>query len=207
MNKQRVLFFVIIGTAVLFIIGGSLVMQIMQPPDLNATATAVAIRSTEVAIRVTEAALQGTVTPSSFVSGVLAGEQTMNGLRIEVIDVDWDAWPLIQATNQFNDPPLPGKRMVLVTLNVSLISGEEPVQVDTSDFRMVGSRGEIYTTFDEETRCGVIPDALDGVVTPTRSMSGTVCVQVPEDEGDLALIYDPFVGDIPSTMIPLPSQE
>ena len=155
-----------------------------------------------------EPALPGTVTLETLVSGVLSGGRTWNGLQIEVVSVEEDGWPLVQAYNQFNEPPLPGKRMLLVTIRVSKVedAGKEPVTVDEADFKVVGERGVVYTTYGDETRCGVVPDALGGVVTPEHSLSGAICVQVPKDEKGFVLIYEPFVGNEPAVYIPLPSE-
>jgi len=122
-----------------------------------------------------------------------------NELHLEVLAVTDNAWPWIQAHNQFNDPPLEGKRMVMVKIRVTHVkeSPDEPLGVAESDFRMVGEREQIYTTFSDESSCGVVPDQLDGVLLPGDWMSGNVCFQVPELEGNLFLIYQPFIGGEP----------
>ncbi|RME50538.1 MAG: DUF4352 domain-containing protein [Caldilineae bacterium] len=137
---------------------------------------------------------------------VLRGERTWNGLRIEVVDVVRNGWPLLKAHNQYNDPPLPGKRMLLITLEVQKIetADNKPVSIDESDFKVVGERQEVYNTYSEETRCGVVPDALDGVVIAGRPIRGDICVQVPEQERDFVLIYDSGDSKQPAVYIPLP---
>ena len=177
------------------------------PPGLDVAATAAALRSTEEALTTAEAALQQTATASiSSLQDVLRGERTWNGLRIEVVDVVRDGWPLLKAHNQYNDPPLPGKRMLLITVQVQKIeaASNEPVSIDDSDFRVVGERQEVYNTYSEETRCGVVPNALDGVVIAGRPIRGDICVQVPEQEKNFVLIYDSGDSRQPAVYIPLP---
>ena len=43
---------------------------------------------------------------------------TWDGLRVEIVDVNYDAWALVTAQNQFNDPPLAGKSMLMVTVPI-----------------------------------------------------------------------------------------
>ena len=176
------------------------------PSALDAQATAAALRSTEEALTTAEAALQQTATASSSLEGVLRGERTWNGLRIEVVDVVRDGWPLLKAHNQYNNPPLPGKRMLLITVQVQKIetADNEPVQIDESDFKVVGARQEVYNTYSKETHCGVVPNALSGVVVAGRPIRGDICVQVPVQEKNFVLIYDSGVNEQPAVYIPLP---
>lgn len=192
MNRQKLTFFAIVAAALLVVglvsvFGGLLAAD---PED------AVTGSSTDSAPKPTA--------PTGPLSG--AGE-TWNGLRIEVVDVEPDGWPLIKAHNQFNDPPGFGRRMLLITLRVSSVreSDEGPVSIDASDFKVVGEREEVYTTYGDDTRCGVVPDALDGVVTADHWIRGAICVQVPEKEEGFTLIYEPFIGDEPAVYIPIPA--
>ena len=72
------------------------------------------------------------------------GERFQAGVfDIQIVSVDTDAWPEIQAENQFNDPPPAGKRFVLWTLEVWNQRGsfDEPELIDEFDFELVGTRG------------------------------------------------------------------
>lgn len=213
MNKQKAIFFFVVGSAVILVSVVStlsgLLTEWLGPPNLNATATVMALRSTEVAIAATESAIKGTLTPVESVASIPKGGETWNGLRIEVVDVKEDGWPLVKAHNQFNDPPGEGKRMLLITVKVSSVreEREEPISVDKSDFKVVGERGIVYNTYSEETSCGVVPDGLDGVVANNHWMRGAICVQVPGEEKGFALIYESHVGDEPAVYIPLPTGE
>lgn len=121
---------------------------------------------------------------------------TPDGLLIRVVDVDLDAWPRVLAENQFNDPPAEGIRMVMVMVEVTNEDGgsDTPCKIDDSDYRVVGERGVIYSSFDSTTRCGVIPDELDWELFSGATVSGNVCVMLPKDEGELRLIYKPGSG-------------
>ena len=136
--------------------------------------------------------------PTSRQSPVPWGQSwpTPDGLVIRVVDVDLDAWPRVLAENQFNDPPAEGMRMVMVSVEVTNQSGdaETPRKIDDSDYRLVGDRGVIYSSFDSTTRCGVIPDELDWELFPDATVTGNVCVMLPQDEGELRLIYKPGSG-------------
>ena len=192
MNRQKTTFFLIIGAAVILV---GVVLALRGRPGAAVVATM-------------EPALPGTVTLETLVPGVLSGGRTWNGVQIEVVSAEEDGWSLVQAYNQFNEPPLPGKRMLLVTVRVSKVedAGKEPVTVDEADFKVVGERGVVYTTYGDETRYSVVPDALGGMVTPEYSLSGAICVQAPKDEKGFVLIYEPFVGNEPAVYIPLPSE-
>jgi hypothetical protein len=213
---RRLTFFLIVGCAVLLVALAALLLPILYyrfgPPDIEATAAAVAVRATEVALTATEVAVAATRAAAENplpVGETAAGtdELTWNGLKIRVVAVNREAWPLIQAQNQNNEPPLPGKTMLLITAEVTNVAGPEetPVSINTSDFKLIGERRLLYTTYDEESRCGVIPDELDGVVArQSYPMSGNICFQVPQAEGGFQLVYEQYVGDYPAVYIDLP---
>ncbi len=118
---------------------------------------------------------------------------TPSGLEVRVLDVDRDAWPAVEAENSFSDPPKPGKRMVLITVEVANRSTQdETVSVSVGDFLLTGSNNAVYDPYDEDSACGIIPDELRGELFPDGAASGNVCFQVPEDETGLILIVDPF---------------
>jgi hypothetical protein len=205
MRKRKLVFFLIVGSA-LVLVGVVLASKELPgtwfgPPDLDATATVVALRSTEIAIAVTEA----TLTPGAPVPTVLGSNYTWDDLLIEIVAVNEDAWPLVQANNSLNDPPAAGRRMLLITVKITSVGDPEaePIRIVQSNFKVIGDRHVVYNTYGEETHCGVVPDALSGVVAHDHSMTGTVCVQVPEDEGNFILVYDRYTGGDPAIYIPL----
>lgn len=111
------------------------------------------------------------------------------GWEVTVIDVNPDAWPVVQAENRFNDPPEAGYRMVLITVRVTNVQADdEPDMIGEGDFELVGSRGEVYKTFQRS--CGVTPNELSAELFPGGTAEGTVCFQAGIDETDLVLIAD-----------------
>lgn len=182
MRKRKLVFFLIVGSA-LVIVGVVLASDELAgtwfgPPDTSAP-------------------------PSP---AVLGSNYTWDDLLIEIVAVNKDAWPLVQANNQFNDPPAAGRRMLLITVKITSVGDPEaePIRITQSNFKVVGDRHVVYNTYGEETHCGVVPDALNGVVAHEHSMTGAVCVQVPEDEGNFILVYDRYTGGDPAIYIPLP---
>jgi hypothetical protein len=209
-QKRRVIFFIIVGAAVvlvsLIISLGPIVTYRFGPPDLTATAAALSNRATEVSLAATTVALGQVSTPSPESRSLnpassLSQNLTWDGLRIDILSVNNDAWLLVQAQNSNNDPPLRGKRMMMVAVQVTNVEGKpgDPIKVDAMDFSLMGNRRVVYDPYGSETSCGVVPDELDGVVAPGGgSISGNICVQVPQDEKDFVLIYERFAGDHPA---------
>ena len=189
MQRQKLVFFLIVGSAVL-LVGLASVWQKQHNSQLEMPAEAVL-----------------TPTSEALGAGVMSGKETWNGLKIEVTRVEEDGWPLIKAHNQYNEPPLPGKRMLLITVLVQKVTEkvEGPISIDSSDFKVVGEQGTIYNTYSDETRCGVVPESLSGVAALNYSVSGAICVQVPAEEGEFILIYDSGLSAEPAVYIPLPN--
>jgi hypothetical protein len=114
-----------------------------------------------------------------------------DGWQIAVLDFNPDAWPVVLAENQFNDPPAPGNRMVIVRIAVSNVGADkEPAWISSADFYFVGSHNVLYSTFGEESRCGVIPDELGEELFRGGYAEGNVCFQIPVDETNLRLLYE-----------------
>jgi hypothetical protein len=184
-------------------------------------ATDTALKAREAEIVATRAALTGaTPTPAEVEPGDEAGQGnsapnaapgltntgdlTWNGLRIEVVNVNYNAWPLIKAQNGNNEPPFDDKTMLIVTIRVTNVegAGDEYIAVRDSDFELVGNRKTIYQTF--RASCGVTPDNLDTTLGLGDSDDGNICFQVPMDEADFELIYEPF--DAPAIYFNLPGR-
>jgi len=109
------------------------------------------------------------------------------GWDVTVINVNPDAWSVVQAANTFNEPPEEGYRMVLATLRVVNVQAADKADTITeSDFELVGSRNQVYKTFDRS--CGVTPNDLSAELFPQGMAEGTVCFQVGIDETGLLLI-------------------
>jgi hypothetical protein len=109
------------------------------------------------------------------------------GWDVTVINVNPDAWSVVQAANTFNEPPEEGYRMVLATLRVVNVQAEDKADTITGgDFELVGSRNQVYKTFDRS--CGVTTNDLSAELFPQGMAEGTVCFQAGADETGLLLI-------------------
>lgn len=115
-----------------------------------------------------------------------------NDWRVTVLSFDPDAWPEVQAENQYNDPPLPGQHMVMIRLRVEYVGEEyEPSAMHEALFTLTGSSGIVFTTFGRLSSCGVIPDPLIYVEGYRGSTDeGNICFQIPNEESDLKLVCD-----------------
>lgn len=134
-----------------------------------------------------------------------ADDLTWNGLHIDITGINYNAWPLIKAQNSHNEPPLEGKTMLMITARVTNVEGdsEEPVSLMASDFQLIGDNKTVYKTF--QVSCGVVPDNLDGVVALGHSLDGNICFQVPRDESNFQLIYEPFGS--PAVYLAIPQRD
>jgi len=204
MRRQRFLFFAIIGITMIFIgvVAGlnMLLARPAPPPDTPATATAIPFLATVTAETGADAI------ELSGIPNVSLGNHTWDGLEFD-FQVNYDAWPLIKLENQFNDPPQEGKRMIMVTLAVTNVAGEESVTLSDANFRILGEYQTPYSTFGNSTRCGVAPDDLFGKVKPGETMKGNICIQVPAREQGLVLVYDGRGADNPNVYFALPKEE
>lgn len=118
-----------------------------------------------------------------------------NGWRVTVLSFDSDAWPEVQAENQFNDPSLPGQHMVMIRLRVEYVGEEyEPYSMFDAIFRLSGSSGREYTTFGDLSRCGVIPDPLYAKGYRGSIDEGNICFQIPNEESNLIIVCDVITG-------------
>ena len=115
-----------------------------------------------------------------------------DGTQIRVVSIARDAWPLISAKNQFNNPPKEGNRFFMVRLEITNPPDAlQSVTLSTYDFELIGDNRVVYTQFDEG--CGLIPDELDSEIFSGGSIEGNVCFELPTDEGGLILIHKPWL--------------
>ena len=119
--------------------------------------------------------------------GVLSGS---DGTEIVVTSITADAWDIVRAENQFNDPPAEGNLFYLIVVEVANVSGSGSIKVSESDFKLIGNNRAVYTPFDDD--CGVIPDPLDGELFVGGRTSGNICFQISQGEGGMALIHEPL---------------
>ena len=126
------------------------------------------------------------------------GEEFEAGiLNMQITVVDTDAWPEIQAENQFNDPPAEGYRFMMWTLEVENARGstDEYEWVSDISFGLVGSENVLYYPFSEDNRCGVIPDGLGERLYLGGTGTGNICLSVPVDETNFTFLYDTYHDD------------
>jgi hypothetical protein len=107
---------------------------------------------------------------------------------------DFDAWPEVQAENEYNAAPVEGRTFVMFPLSIStdwptvqaqseaagsdISGGINPYWVLSTKF--VGNDGTSYDT-GEDDYCGVVPnDWMSlGAIFDTTTVTGNVCVSVP----------------------------
>ena len=117
-----------------------------------------------------------------------------DGTDITVTNVMNDAWQVVHAENEFNDPPGPGNRLYMVRVQVRNISGAGAIGVSDADFELVGTRRAVYKTY--LNGCGVIPGRLEGEIFSGGTAEGNACFTVGAEESDMVLIYNPgFSGN------------
>ncbi len=165
---------------------------IYQPYNLPATTLAVPDRSA--------AGLHPVPVPPALTHG---DRLTGNGLKLAVVAANFNAWPIVQAQNENNEPPLQEHTMLLVSVraeNTAATSDGYP-GIRESDFRLVNSRGDVFTTFSPG--CGVIPNELDSVIAAGEAVDGNVCFQIPAQPDSFELMYEVH-GSAP-VMVPLPA--
>lgn len=81
--------------------------------------------------------------------------------------------------------------MIIIKVRATNVAAEdEPAWISESDFYLVGSYNILYSTFGEDSRCGVVPDELAADIFRGGSTEGNICFQLPIDETDLRLAYE-----------------
>lgn len=117
-------------------------------------------------------------------------------MTVQVNSVNLNGNGPVAAANQFNDPPAPGNRFVLVNLTVTN-EGTEPLMPWIAvEVGAVGSQNQHHTDCS-----AVLPDDLDDApeLFTDGTASGNVCIEVPEAEindGSLLLtVSQRFGGD------------
>jgi len=109
------------------------------------------------------------------------------GLEITVLEVQRDAWPQIQAMNQFNDKPAEGREYILVKVRVRYIGGQEQtITVNPFLFKVTGEKLVIY-----EQPSLVIDGQLRTELFKGGTFTGWLALEVTQGEQGLILIYDP----------------
>ena len=111
-----------------------------------------------------------------------------------VTGINGDAWLVVQRENQFNDPPGPGNRFYMVTVEVSNVSAPGGLNVSQFDFELIGDNRVVYKSYQHY--CGVIPEELQAEIYPGGKGRGNACFEVGANEGGFLLIHNPgFFGE------------
>lgn len=121
----------------------------------------------------------------------------VSDLRITLLEVDTNAAAQLDELTEFEQTPVPGRRVVLARIKVEHIGDadtDETIQVFESDFEVTGSSNVVYDGFEEGSSCGFYEDTISGEMFAGGSIEGYFCIQVPEDETGLLLIADPGFG-------------
>ena len=59
---------------------------------------------------------------------------------------------------------------------------DEPAWICDAGFHLVGSLNVRYTTFGQDSSCGLVPDQLTGGLLRGGTPEGNVCFQIPDVE-------------------------
>ena len=99
-----------------------------------------------------------------------------------------DATRFVLAVNIFNDEPESGNRYYMITVGVLNLGGDT-AEVSNLDFKFIGHKRTVYDFSDD---CGVIHNELDVELYPSGHDVGHLCFEVPKNERDFVLIYEPL---------------
>ena len=118
-----------------------------------------------------------------------------DGWVVKVTSPNPNAWRLIQAENQFNDPPKAGRTFFMVRLVGTYRGSKARDILFESDFEAVGRSSVAYQTFDDS--CGVIPNELPSKkVFQGGTVAGNACWSVKKsDVGSLLMYWEDFITE------------
>jgi hypothetical protein len=124
--------------------------------------------------------------PAPFGETIITEDWKVNFL--EVVRGD-DAWTMVQAANQFNDPPADGMEYVAFRVHVQYIGTDDKAeQIDGSYLRATGSANVVY-----DNPSVVDPEpALDANLFPGGEAEGWVVLQVAKGETSIMGIFEPL---------------
>jgi len=100
------------------------------------------------------------------------------------------AWSMIQAVNQFNDPPAAGMEYVAVRVRARYLAAEPDTtaRISSTDFKTLGSTSVLH-----DAPSVVEPEpALDVTLFPGGVAEGWIVVQAQVGESNLLLVFDPL---------------
>lgn len=119
--------------------------------------------------------------------------ETLYG-RLTVTGVINDAYQAVMRENEYNDPPPPGHRFYMVSLEVEYFaSATGPINISQFNFGLIGDARKLYSPFDKD--CGMIPDPLNAELYPGGTDSGNICFVVSNNDGGFILVF-PVSGEV-----------
>jgi hypothetical protein len=112
---------------------------------------------------------------------------------ITVNSTNFDAWPVVQAANEFNSPPSPGGQDVLANLSITYLgAGSTSLSSLIVDLGVVGQGGVEYTSFTND--CGVVPSPSEidyNTLFSGATIQLNLCWQVSSvDVPSLEMVYN-----------------
>ena len=114
-----------------------------------------------------------------------------DGTEILVTGIVENAWQLMRAARgDYADPPEPGTRFYMISVEVAYAEGRGSRNFSSLDFDLVGNNRTIYSG-----GCGFTPDRLDAELFPGGKTDGNICFQVDENDGGFVLIHQPEYDD------------
>lgn len=118
--------------------------------------------------------------------------------ELKVLSVDWDAWPEIQAANQFADPPDTGNRYITIEISVRN-RDSSPAEFHTRVTNKIGTVGASLVaqdTGDSKGSCrnNRLQDRWDNErdIFPGGALTGKVCFEVLIADLDSLLLYGDY---------------
>ncbi len=157
-------------------------------PELTATATPMPTRT---AAPLSALGSRQNPVPMGDTVEITTDDPT-NAWEITVVGTTPDAWTMIQAENQFNDPPEPGHQFYMVGVRARYLGSDSNSLGFNVSFNAVGDRGVSYDTYDPG--CGVIPDELDSFTElfTGGQIEGNQCWQIASQDVDSLVMFVDF---------------
>jgi hypothetical protein len=124
--------------------------------------------------------------PAPFEDNIVTEDWQVNFLEVVRGEA---AWTMVQAANQFNDPPADGMEYVVLRVHAKYIGTvDKTEQIDGSYFRTTGSANVVY-----DNPSVVDPEpAFDATLYPGGEAEGWVVLQVAQGETSVMAIFEPL---------------
>jgi hypothetical protein len=103
--------------------------------------------------------------------------------EIVIHATDLNGTQKVLSENPLNRPPGPGRQFLISDISITNTGAkEEPLMYLLVG--IVGKSQKVYQSFEEDSRCGVVPGKLDtfGDLNPGESAEGNICASIPIEE-------------------------